>query len=163
MGKGKSQRGSGLSRFLFYAVISLLAIAAVVVLIYFARHWISDTSVQIIQTFGWGLILIALAVLIILVIIFAKPILLIRYLEQMDRTFHPIHFDLGNAGVFRGQRTLNRTTVWVVISAVRSSGTSTAIGILIVIAHVYRRFILFHTTRFFASLSGDVFMDIQTL
>ena len=58
-------------------------IAVVVGLIYWQRqsitYWISHTAIGITQLFGWGMVLVVLAILTFLVIIFYKPILLLRY------------------------------------------------------------------------------------
>ena len=66
-------------RFLFFAGTGLLAIVLAALLISWLRNWITRTSINVAQTFGWGIVLTALAILIILVVALSRPILLVRW------------------------------------------------------------------------------------
>jgi DNA segregation ATPase FtsK/SpoIIIE, S-DNA-T family len=70
-------------KLVFLTGISLLVIAAFVVVVYLEWEAISSWGINlargITQTFGWGLVLIALAILTLAVVILAKPIILLRY------------------------------------------------------------------------------------
>ena len=61
----------------------MLVIAVVGILIYWQWQnitgWFSGTTVGITQLFGWGLILVVLAILTFIVVILSKPVLLLRY------------------------------------------------------------------------------------
>jgi DNA segregation ATPase FtsK/SpoIIIE, S-DNA-T family len=83
MSKGKSSQKPWYLRFLFFAFIALLLIAGVVTIIYLTRGWISDTINGIVRTFGWGLVITALAVLTILVIAYTRPVLFLRYWNRL--------------------------------------------------------------------------------
>ncbi len=132
MGKSKSQRGSGPVKFLTYAGISVLCIAAAVALIYFLRHWISDTSIQITQTFGWGLVLTALTILIILVLIFSRPVLLIRYWNKWIGIFVLFFSIWGMLAFFPGSGYLEGHSLGGDIGRAIINN-SAAIGVLIVV------------------------------
>ncbi len=83
MARGKNNRRSGFQQFLIFTGISLLIIAVVGAVVYWQRDnissWLADITVGITQLFGWGLILAVLVILTFLVVIFSKPILLLRY------------------------------------------------------------------------------------
>jgi DNA segregation ATPase FtsK/SpoIIIE, S-DNA-T family len=83
MAKRKSQSQSGFKRFLIFSAIGLFVIAVTGGLIYWQwsniSSFITRITTDIAQLFGWGLLLIALLILTFLVVIFSKPILLLRY------------------------------------------------------------------------------------
>ena len=84
MRKGKSDNGgSRFKRFLVFSGISLLVIAIVVGLVYWQwqniASWSSQTIRGVVELFGWGLLLVVLAILTFLVVIFSRPKLLLRY------------------------------------------------------------------------------------
>jgi DNA segregation ATPase FtsK/SpoIIIE, S-DNA-T family len=83
MSKGKSRGSSSFKRFLIFTGICLVLIAAAVFLIYW--QWdniisqVNNTAKDITRLFGWGLILVVIAVLTFLVLILGKPVLLLRH------------------------------------------------------------------------------------
>ena len=83
MARGKNGNRSGFKKFLIFTGISLLIIAVVGGVIYWQwdniADWLADVTVGITQLFGWGLILVVLAILTFLVVIFSNPNVLIRY------------------------------------------------------------------------------------
>jgi DNA segregation ATPase FtsK/SpoIIIE, S-DNA-T family len=83
MSKNKSNAMSGFKRFLIFFGICLLLIAVCATVIYWQwtniSSWISDTSIGITQLFGWGIILVVLAILTLAIVILSKPIILLRH------------------------------------------------------------------------------------
>ncbi len=83
MARAKNANHSGFKQFLIFTAISLLIIAVVGAIVYWQwdniSGWSSSVTIAITQLFGWGLILVVLAILSFLVIVLSQPMALIRY------------------------------------------------------------------------------------
>jgi DNA segregation ATPase FtsK/SpoIIIE, S-DNA-T family len=83
MKKGKSQKRPLWQRFLIFMVTCLLIIAVCGSLVLWQWQnitaYITNVTVGILQLFGWGLVLVVLAIMTLVIVILANPMLLIRY------------------------------------------------------------------------------------
>jgi DNA segregation ATPase FtsK/SpoIIIE, S-DNA-T family len=158
MTKSKSSNGSsGFRRFLIFAGICLLVIAAVVGLVYWQweniTSWISHTAIGITQTFGWGMLLLVLVILTFLVIIFSKPILLLRYWNKWIGGLILVAAIWGILALIPGNGYLEEVKLGGRIGQ-DIIGPSAAIGILIIIVLIIAG-IFFVTPKGFAHLIAN--------
>ncbi len=83
MKKRKPQSGTGVNRQLAVIILSLLVLIVLAGVIYWHREtilsWIDATTRGVFQLFGWGLVLIALAVFVLVEIALTRPKLLLHY------------------------------------------------------------------------------------
>ena len=158
MRKGKSDNGgSRFKRFLVFSGISLLAIAIVVGLVYWQWQnisaWSSQTIKGVIELFGWGLLLVVLAILTFLVIIFSKPMLLLRYWNRWIGGLVLLAAVWGILALVPGSGDLESVHLGGSIGR-HIIGTSMAIGVLVIIGLVIAGF-LFAAPRGFSHLVAN--------
>ena len=160
MTKGKSNDGgSGFKRFLIFSGICLLVIAIVVGLVYWQwqniASWSSQVTIGIAQLFGWGLVLVVLAILTFLVVIFSKPILLWRYWNKCIGVLILLAAIWGILALIPGSGYLEAVNLGGRIGQ-HIIGPSVAIGILIIIGLVIAG-CFFTAPRGFSHLMANFF------
>jgi DNA segregation ATPase FtsK/SpoIIIE, S-DNA-T family len=160
MRKGKSNSSaSGFKRFLVFSGISLLVVAVVVGLVYWQwqniASWSSQTVRGVIELFGWGFLLVVLAILTLLVIIFSKPRLLLRYWNRWIGGLFLLAAVWGILAFIPGSGYLELVDLGGTIGQ-HIIGPSMAIGILIVIGLIIAG-CFFTVPRGFAHLIANFF------
>ena len=75
--QNKTYNRSGARRFFLLSVMCLLVVLIIASIVYWQwegiSSWVSETAIGITQVFGWGLVLIVLAVLTLTVVILTYP------------------------------------------------------------------------------------------
>ena len=127
---------SGFKQFLLFAGICLLVTVVLAALIYWQREnissWWTDTTNGVVRLFGWGLILIVLTVLTLAVVILSKASLLWRYWNKWLGGLILVLAVWGILGLIAGYGRLEGYSLGGRIGQ-EIVGTSTAVGILLVI------------------------------
>jgi DNA segregation ATPase FtsK/SpoIIIE, S-DNA-T family len=159
MSKGKSPQSSALKRFLIFSGICILAIAGAVFLIYWQwdniASWLTGTAVGVTRLFGWGLILMAITILTFLVLLFGKPILLLRYWNRWIGFLILFAAIWGFLGFIPAEGYLQAVNLGGTIGQ-QIIGPSPVIGFLIIIGLLILG-VLFVAPRGFARVTIDCF------
>lgn len=159
MTKNKHNDRPWWKRLLIFTLTRLLVIFVLAGLIWWQwsniTSWVSGTATGIFQLFGWGIILVTLAILVIVEVLLTKPVLFVRFWNKWLGGILFLAAIWGILGFFPGSGFLEDVTLGGRIG--RSIvGPSILTGVLIVLALIIAG-IFFITPRGFAGLIAGFF------
>jgi S-DNA-T family DNA segregation ATPase FtsK/SpoIIIE len=134
--QNKTYNRSGARRFFLLSVMCLLVVLIIASIVYWQwegiSSWVSETAIGITQVFGWGLVLIVLAVLTLTVVILTYPRVLWHFWNRWIGGLIVLAAVWGILAFFPGEGYLSDFTLGGEIGQ-RIIGPSVPVGILLVL------------------------------
>jgi DNA segregation ATPase FtsK/SpoIIIE, S-DNA-T family len=165
MTKSKNSSRPWWKKLLTNLLLSLIIFVIIIGLVWWQwpniTSWVTNTSLGIIQTFGWGILLMALAILAIVEVSLVKPRLFLSYWNKWIGGILIFVSIWGILGLGRGGGVLENVSLGGRIGQ-GIIGSSLAIGLLIVLVLFFVG-LFFMFPRFIAGLIAGIFSWIASL